>query len=202
LVIARRSLPKQSPGQPGWGLLRRYAPRNDGPRVIRSAAGLARSEIRYRVPLASVVAVVLLVSLAVAQIMDLRQLKLQNDPNAASYRAVGIWLKENTQPHALVGSLEAGVIGFYSERPIVDFAGILQPQVAGHMISGGTYDDIALWVMQNYAPEYVVLVKGDLGELKESYLDNRCQIVHHIPGEISGYSAINIYRCQYSSTIG
>ncbi len=37
-VIARRSLPKQSPSKPRWGLLRRYAPRNDGPRAILSVA--------------------------------------------------------------------------------------------------------------------------------------------------------------------
>lgn len=138
----------------------------------------------------------LLILLAVPQALDIWQLKLHPDGRAAIYRDVGYWLEANTAPDTLIGSLEAGIIGYYSGRPIVDFAGLFQPEVAQQIVPGSTYDDAALWAMENYSPEYVVLIKGDLRRLKQTYLDERCEIVQRFSEAVYKSMAVNIYLCR------
>ena len=43
----------------------------------------------------------------------------------AMYGVVGDWLQDHTPPHATVGTLEVGIIGYYSQRSMVDFAGLI-----------------------------------------------------------------------------
>ena len=43
------------------------------------------------------------------------------------YSALGKWLDANLPPEASVGALEVGIIGYYSHRSMVDFAGLIQP---------------------------------------------------------------------------
>ena len=78
---------------------------------------------------------------------------LQQPSRLELYRAVGDWLKENTPPDARVGTLEVGIIGYYSQRPMVDFAGLIQPEVARQLRQNTTYDDAALWAAQRYRPQ-------------------------------------------------
>jgi hypothetical protein len=73
------------------------------------------------------------------------------------YRTVGEWFATHTAPDASIGTLEVGIIGYYSERRIVDFAGLLQPATATHLGPRSSYEDAALWATQQYEPEYVLL---------------------------------------------
>lgn len=74
------------------------------------------------------------------------------------YHRVGEWLEKHTPPNAHVATLEVGIIGYYAHRPMIDFAGLLQPETIPHLTT--TYDDTAQWVFQRFAPEYVVLQDG------------------------------------------
>ncbi len=86
---------------------------------------------------------------------------LQNwDRRQAAYQQTGEWLAANTPPGATVGALEVGIIGYYARRPMIDFAGLIQPAVARQMTSDTTYDDTALWAVENYRPDYVVVPTG------------------------------------------
>jgi len=49
------------------------------------------------------------------------------DPHLATYRQTGRWLREQTGPRATVAYYEVGVIGWYSERPILDLLGLITP---------------------------------------------------------------------------
>lgn len=86
------------------------------------------------------------------------------------YRQVGLWLKQNTPPNAKVGALEVGAIGFYSERYMVDFAGLIQPDVAAQMTSTSTYEDTARYAIEKYHPDYIVLHKGVFLSLEQELL--------------------------------
>ncbi len=79
------------------------------------------------------------------------------DPRVEVYREIGRWLQERTEPEESVGVLEAGIIGYYAERRIVDFAGLLQPEVAQRLGPSSTYEDSAAWAIQRYWPDYVLL---------------------------------------------
>jgi hypothetical protein len=140
---------------------------------------------------------VLLVSITVAQALDIWKLNATPDSRTTAYRVVGQWLRENTPPDAVVSSLEIGIIGYYADRRMVDFAGLLRPEVARQLGSSENYDQAAIWTVENFSPDYVVLVKGDLRPLRQGYLQERCQLAKHFQSDFFGYADnINLYKCQ------
>lgn len=80
-----------------------------------------------------------------------------NDSRMKIYREVGTWLQGHTSPEASVGTLEVGIIGFYAQRRMIDFAGLIQPATAQEIASTTTYQDTALWSIRQYHPNYLVL---------------------------------------------
>ena len=82
------------------------------------------------------------------------QYKVLPEAKVAVYRRVGDWLRQNTPEDVLVGVTEVGVIGYYSERTMVDFLGLLRPQVVDALKRG----DMA-WALLYYQPDYVVLTR-------------------------------------------
>lgn len=114
------------------------------------------------------------------------------------YRVAGEWLHTNTQPTASVGTLEVGIIGYYARRPIVDFAGLIQPVVAQQFALGATYQDSARWAIEHYQPEYLVLNPGWFPELLHSQVEPKCAPVQQFPGEAYDYAGeLVIYRCSW-----
>jgi len=43
--------------------------------------------------------------------------------------ATGRWLRDNTPPHAVIGAHDIGAIGYFSERSLLDTAGLVNPEV-------------------------------------------------------------------------
>ncbi len=68
------------------------------------------------------------------------------------YERVGRWLHDHTPPEAMVGVTEVGVIGYYAQRPMVDFLGLLEPEVARAVARGDLY-----WAVVYYQPDYLAL---------------------------------------------
>jgi hypothetical protein len=68
------------------------------------------------------------------------------------YRAAGIWLAENTPAGATVGASEVGIIGYFSGRPMVDFLGLLDNDVARAL---ARHDPG--WALYARQPDYLVL---------------------------------------------
>jgi hypothetical protein len=67
------------------------------------------------------------------------------------YREAGDWLKQNTSPDATIGVAEVGQVGFYADRWMTDYLGLLQPDVAMMLRRGDFYS----WLIK-YAPDYLV----------------------------------------------
>lgn len=128
----------------------------------------------------------------------LRGLYYHPDPRARIYRDVGLWLAHHTPPDARVGTLEVGIIGYYSQRPMVDFAGLIQPEVARLMRPETTYEDTALWAIQTYRPEFLVLNPGWFPKVMEHVVVRSCVPVEHFsrpeyPGELV------VWHCRWDS---
>ncbi len=68
------------------------------------------------------------------------------------YRRVGEWLAAETPAAATVGVSEVGVMGFSSDRPMVDFLGLIQPAAAAALARGDP-----AWTLQTYQPDYLAL---------------------------------------------
>lgn len=146
--------------------------------------------------LPSVIGVVLFGFLVIAQGWDVVTTKLDRDNRFAIYRAIGEWLNANTLPEEKVGALEVGIIGYFAQRPMVDFAGLLQPQIAQRMTAETDYEDAAVWAIESYRPDYLVLHDGLFTDLEGGYLKQSCVQVKKFPGSQYGYGRdLNVYHC-------
>jgi hypothetical protein len=83
---------------------------------------------------------------------------------------------------SVVGALEVGILGYYARRPMVDFAGLIQPEVAAQLTAGQNYEHAAQWAVEHYRPQYLVLFRGDFPRLEQGYVDQRCRLAKDFPG--------------------
>ena len=140
-----------------------------------------------------------LAGLAIAQGIHLFQIRDNLDPRLTAYRMVGEWLSQNTSPTVAIGTLEVGVIGYYaSPRPIIDFAGLIQPEVADLFAPQITYQNTAIWAITMYKPRILVLHSGSFPYLEQTFVADNCTRAKKFPGKETGYSQdLIIYKCQY-----
>ena len=85
---------------------------------------------------------------------DRRDYKALPEVKTDVYRRVGEWLAANTPADADVGVTEVGVMGYYSQRRMVDFLGLLRPAVAEALARGDT-----AWALFHYQPDYLALTE-------------------------------------------
>ncbi|OGO28937.1 MAG: hypothetical protein A2Z16_05030 [Chloroflexi bacterium RBG_16_54_18] len=148
--------------------------------------------------LPGVLSIVMIAIFGIGQVFHVRQIKDSPDQRREIYRAVGDWLSENTLDNDLVGTLEVGIIGYHSQRPMLDFAGLLQPEIGSRLGPDTSYSDVALWATENYHPQYLVLQDQLYPSLEESYAAEFCQTVKQFPGEDYGYPGkLSIFKCSF-----
>jgi len=139
---------------------------------------------------------VLFLCLSLVQSLDLWHLRQTPDPRLIMYRDVGEWLQENTLPSSSVGTLEVGIIGFYSQRKIIDFAGLIQPIVGDQLTKSSTYDDSAVWAVDYFQPDYLALSAKNFPRLEQEYITQHCEIIRVFLAHAYGNSTdFNIYQC-------
>jgi hypothetical protein len=121
----------------------------------------------------------------------------QNDARFEIYRAAGEWLAENTPKEATIGALEVGIIGYYAQRTMIDFAGLIQPKVAEQFAYDKTYQDAAIWAVSEYQPDFVLIPSKSFPRLINGYLTSLCKIVHRFDGIEHNFSSdILIFDCR------
>lgn len=79
------------------------------------------------------------------------------DKHLATYVEVGKWLRDHTAPDSSVATIEIGVIGFYSDRTIVDPMGLVSPEMVGHLES---WLQTLQFALNYYWPDYAVALEG------------------------------------------
>jgi hypothetical protein len=119
-------------------------------------------------PLKSGMAALLLVAVLTPLLTGTVWAGWHSDPRHHVYRDAGKWIQQHTPPGASIGALEVGIIGYYAQRPIVDFAGLIQPDVARQFESTSTYQDSATWTIQTYQPDYVLLHRNAFSSITAS----------------------------------
>lgn len=117
------------------------------------APGYRLQDTGFRVQM--VVVLLLLLPVIGAGLGLSRLLARAPEPRAALYAQVGDWLAANTPATASVGAVEVGIIGYHSRRPMVDFAGLIQPEVRAS--AGNSYLDWGAAAIQRYQPDVVVV---------------------------------------------
>lgn len=132
------------------------------------------------------------------QIGGLISLYYNPDPRIQIYRQAGLWLNRWTPEASVVGALEVGIIGYYARRPVVDFAGLTQPEVAHQMHPEASYQDLALWAIDRYRPAYVVIDPGTLPAVAEALVRFGCVSVREFVDD-RYRGRLVIYRCNGGS---
>jgi hypothetical protein len=136
-----------------------------------------------------------ILTLSLAQGIGAWQQSQQLDARSDLYRQVGEWLNQNTLNKARVGALEVGIIGYYAMRPMVDFAGLIQPDVARQLRPETTYADAARWAVETYRPDYLVLQKGSFPALEQGAVAHDCQLVKQYPRPQGYPYDLEVYAC-------
>lgn len=67
------------------------------------------------------------------------------------YLEAGNWFRENTPPSTTIGAYEVGVLGYFSNRTIIDMAGLVTPGVSRHVFLNDPY-----WPIRYYRPDYFI----------------------------------------------
>ena len=170
--------------------------------LAQATCWLAGKVMTQGVPktLANVVIVVLVGLLALLQMQYAPVTASRPDARFAIYRATGEWLNSNTPVDSKAGLLEVGIVGFYSHRSLVDFAGLIQPEVSGQMRSDTTYDDTAIYAARTMLPDYVLLLSGTLGRFHETLVKQNCTLTATLPGEQYNFpNNMEIYKCDWQN---
>jgi hypothetical protein len=129
--------------------------------------------------------------------VNLWQMGQNNDPRYEVYKAAGEWINANTMPDDKIGALEVGIIGFFAKRPMVDFAGLIQPEVAKQFRTDSNYEDAAFWAIKRYQPDYLVLPGGVFSNLEQQYVHAKCAEVKRFPANQYPYNFdLIIYDCR------
>ena len=146
---------------------------------------------------ATLLAVLLVICMTGIEMVSVHTIGRSPDPRLGIYQDVGKWLAVNTPLDATVGTLEVGIIGYYAHRSMIDFAGLLQPDLVQVFRPDATYDDTALWAIEHHRPDYLVFQVGTLPRMEGSpTIAAACTEVHTITQD--GYPApIRILHCQW-----
>ncbi len=138
--------------------------------VSEGAMGVVRALNKSRLPrlAASGLAGVLVMCLLAPPLTGTLTTVWRPDARLQVYREVGEWLEAETPASATVGTLEVGIIGYYSRRPMIDFSGLVQPAVARQLSVLGTYAASTQWAIERFAPDYVVIDRSAFADLSAS----------------------------------
>jgi hypothetical protein len=127
---------------------------------------------RYETGLLITLAAVLCVPLLTA-LNHIRQ--KASEPIPLEYRLyinTALWLRQHTPPTATVGYFEIGYLGYFSERRLIDPAGLVNPGVASQVAQGNFK-----WSYHRYKPDYIVIHPtrwyDRLGKIREEPWFNR-----------------------------
>ncbi len=145
-------------GEHSWETLRAVASISSAGVWLPLALGLAAAVVAVTVRQHPVrarwaLAATLFLPLVTAQVR-LVYLHSRTYPTAqvTAYREVGTWLRQHTPPGSVVAAWEIGAIGYYSDRPILDYLGLITPAAQEHVARG----DYSWWVHER-PPDYVIV---------------------------------------------
>jgi hypothetical protein len=79
---------------------------------------------------------------------------------------------------------------------MIDFAGLIEPEVALRLGPATTYEDAALWAMQRFRPDYLLLQQGLLPRLeRDPALMRRCRPIKTFEKGQYAFPLV-IYECR------
>ena len=115
------------------------------------------------VAMAGLMIVVFWIRCAQAYVLDVRALVSQ-------HMSVVDWIKDNTQPDSIIATQDIGVLGYFSERRLIDLAGLTEPEMVPIMHQP---DEMGKYILEK-GGDYVVVFPSYYSELIE---DQKLELV-------------------------
>ncbi|TWP25183.1 hypothetical protein ETU10_00685 [Apibacter muscae] len=109
-----------------------------------------------------------------------------------NYENVGKWINKNTNINSSIGCIEVGTIGYFSNRKIIDFCGLVTPLTAKYLANNDTYS----WIL-TYKPDYV-FTHSPIWENMENVVNTDFFKKNYIIDERFPYDKFLLYKRKYS----
>lgn len=87
----------------------------------------------------------------------IRRMSMSQRNEDYARKGIGLWLRDNTPEDATVAMEAIGFQGYYSERRIVDFAGLVTPKTIEFKRRTAKNGEVFDSVLQFFKPDYIVL---------------------------------------------
>jgi hypothetical protein len=111
----------------------------------------------------------------------------------ATYVGVGEWLRASTPSDSSVATIEIGVVGYYSDRTIVDTMGLVSPEMIGHLQD---WTQTLQFALNHYWPDYAVALEGTAwgAVVHEVWFEEAYVLEKELPNLSDPDAPIRIYR--------
>ncbi len=151
---------------------------------------------RWSAPGSTLLGAVVAVAVVVPLLLGARDFADRDPIHTVLYQPAAEWMEANVPADAAVGTLEVGLIGYFSGRTIVDFAGLLQPDAATEAELDQGFDAIAVEAWDRYQPEFVAMLQPGIPTLLAADdFAERCVVVHTVTDPTVA-EAMDIYDCR------
>ena len=105
--------------------------------------------------------------------------------------ATAHWLEANTPPDALIAAHDIGAIGYFAERPLLDLAGLISPEVIDLLTDESK---LSGYVLESSA-DYLVTAPGwTYAMITDSLQANLLFETNYLPTEEQGFNNMAVYR--------
>ena len=110
-----------------------------------------------------------------------------------TYFRVGQWLENNTPPDSSVALMEIGIVGYYSDRTVVDTMGLVSPEATEHL--EGWFQTVQ-FAVNHYWPDYVVTLRQSAweGVVHTPWFNEAYALETQIENPRDSVSPVKIYR--------
>ena len=125
--------------------------------IYKAAMGRLRLNPRTVSYAGAILIIVLMVGYFSCVPLMLHRLKRAQENEDQFRRQVGLWLRDHARPTASVAMEAIGYQGFFSERRIIDMAGLVTPRAIEFKRRTQHNGQIFDWALRDFKPDYIVL---------------------------------------------
>lgn len=119
--------------------------------LIQGVDSLRASKLKKGIVIGASIALISIMIFTMGRSTVASILSYQGDPRSASYLKLAEWIRNNTQAAESIAFIEVGYLGYYTDNPIVDLAGLVTVGIVPHLAQGDS-----AWGFWNYQPDYYI----------------------------------------------
>lgn len=126
---------------------------------------------------------------------------VRGHPRWSEYHQAARWLADNTRQDATVATIEIGIIGYYSNRMILDTMGLVSRDIARHLTG---WSDTLIYTITSHWPDYAIVLPKTAwdGVVTQWWFKEYYRPVASFDPTISEFGPVTIYKLVNSPITG